>query len=136
MGRFLMYTTIALLAVCVLSSFLILKHGSEGLGQVQGLTVDKLTSPASANAYNGATVSVTGTLVYNNDLKTFELTGKGSNYPLPIQGLADDVLAPLNNQDVTVSGKFVYEQDKGTHLEAKTIHLTNSPSATPEATGI
>jgi hypothetical protein len=128
MGRFLMYATIAVLAVFVLASYTLLEHGGEGLGQVQTLTVDKLTSAASANAYNGAHVTVQGTLVYNMDTRAYELTGERANYPVGIRGLDDGLLKGFIDKTVVVSGKFVYHNAKGTYIEGASIHEATSPT--------
>ena len=129
MGRTLMYTTIALLAIFVLSSYVLLKHGGEGLSQVKTLSIHELT--AQASAYDGANVTVNGVVAYNNDLKTFELTAPDQNYPLPLSGLSDDQLAQFEGKTVTVAGKFVYESNKGTHIEVGSVHEVTTPTPVP-----
>jgi hypothetical protein len=129
MGRFLMYATIALLAVFVLASYTMLEHGGEGLGQVQTLTVERLTNPASANAYNGSQVRVEGTLVFNNDAREYELTGDRANYPVGIRGFDDGLLKGFVDKTVVVSGKFVYHNAEGTYIEGASIH--EATPATP-----
>ena len=83
MGRTLMYATILVLAVFVLSSYAVLEHGGESLGQIKTLSVRDLN--AQAPVYNGAKVIVNGVLQYNNELKIFEMTAPDQNYPVPVR---------------------------------------------------
>ena len=132
MGRILMYRRSRCWRCSSLSSFVVLEHGGEGLGVVKTIQLRELTS--AANAYDGSNVTVTGTLVYSNDLKKFELTEDNSKYPVPIEGLTDEQLTPLVNEQVVVAGKFVYEKDNGTHIEAESIHLADASATTPSPT--
>lgn len=131
MGRFLMYGTIAALAVFVLSSFTLLKHGNEGLGLVKTLSAhDLATEP---RLYEGATITVDGTLVYNDELSRYELTDETATTPTPIEGLSDGILSPMAGKRVRVNGTFALSSASGRLIEADTIRLLDepAPSSTP-----
>lgn len=133
MGRFLMYATIALLAVFVLSSFTLLKHGNEGLGLVRTLSArDLATEP---RLYEGATLTVDGTLTYNDQLSRYELTDETASTPTPIEGLTTEELEPFVGKRVRVNGKFAVSSGGGRQIEAETIRLLDqpAPSSTPAA---
>lgn len=133
MGRFLMYGTIVLLAVFVLSSFTLLKHGSEGLGLVKTLSANNLAT--DPRLYDGATVTVNGTLIYNDQLRRYELTDETATTPTPIKGLRDDVLSPMVGEKVRVNGKFSSESSGSRYIDADSIRLLDqpAPSSTPAA---
>jgi uncharacterized protein YdeI (BOF family) len=133
MGRFLMYTAILLLAVFVMASYTILKHGNEGLGQVRTLSIHEVTS--NARAYDTATITVDGVVIYNDQLDRYELTDDDASFPVVIDGLSADVLAPLVNQRVRVNGKFVLKAGQGSHIEAESIRALETPSPTPSPAG-
>jgi type II secretory pathway pseudopilin PulG len=132
MGRFLMYTVIAILAVFVLSSFTLLKHGSEGLSLVRTLTAHELTTLATA--YEDAPVAVEGQLIYNDQLHAYEVTDDDANYPTPLKGLSDDVYAPLVGQRVHING--ILRMNKGIEIEVDSIRTVGSATPTPKPTGI
>jgi hypothetical protein len=127
MGRFLMYATIALLAVFVLSSFTLLKHGNEGLGQVKTYSAHDL--PLNP-AYDGASVTVDGELIYNNDLDVYELTDDSAIAPTAITGLSDGELEPFAGKRVRINGEFIYSSSDP-HLEAHAIRLLDQPVPSP-----
>ncbi|MEK7248182.1 MAG: hypothetical protein AAB092_06880 [Chloroflexota bacterium] len=133
MGRFLMYATIVLLAVFVLSSFTLLKHGNEGLGLVKTLSANNLAT--DPRLYEGATIAVDGTLVYNDQLSRYELTDETATTPTPIEGLSDVILSPMVGKRVRVNGKFAVSTGGDRLIEADTIRLLDepAPSSTPAA---
>ena len=133
MGRFLMYATIAVLAVFVLSSFTLLKHGSEGLSQVRTLSAHDLT--AKATLYKDATVTVDGVLIYDGQLQTYELTDADANYPTPLRGLSDDAFLPLVGKQVRINGTLVIEEGNGIHVDVDSIRLVNETTPSAKATG-
>lgn len=133
MGRFLMYAAILLLAVFVAASYTILNHGSEGLGQVRTLSVHQITT--NARAFDGATITVDGVLVHNDQLGLYELTDEDANFPVPVRGLPDEELAPLLGQSVRVNGKFVFETGEGSHIQADSIRATGTPTPGPSPSG-
>lgn len=118
MGRFLMYATIALLAVFVLSTFTFLQHGSEGISQVK--TYNAGNFPLN-QAYDGATVTVDGTVVYNEQADRYEITDDDAAAPTPLTGLKNSDFAPFEGESVRINGKYLVSG--GSRIEVHDIRL-------------
>ena len=129
MGRFLMYATIVLLAVFVVSTFTLLEHGNQGLGRVETYTPDAMPL---GPAYDGSEIAINGKLEYNVQLDRFELTNAEAKKPTPLEGLSDRVLEPLIGVLVHVNGTFVLSGEDF-HIEGQNIRaLDERPSPAPE----
>jgi hypothetical protein len=120
MGRTLMYTTIAALAVFVASTYSIVEHGGGSIGAVRRLSIHDLT--AAAPAYDGSDVSTTGILDYAEEHGRYEIVDEG-NFSVIIREYADEAsLERLLGLHVTVTGEFGWDDEYGTFIDAASVH--------------
>ncbi len=121
MGRFLMYTTLLVLALFVASSYLILEHGGGTIAAVQDVTVHDLT--LRPTSYDGQPVTTSGTLNHNEDLGLWELIEEDANFAVVIRNFEDEtLLESLDGKRVRVHGVFGSDTEIGTYINADSVH--------------
>jgi hypothetical protein len=134
MGRALMYAALAVLAVLVLSSFVVLKHGDAGLAQPKSSSVHELTTNSAS--FKGDPVTTTGILQYDSSRGLYVIiddSGQGENFAIVVRPEKETPLPLLVGKHVKVSGDFDYEPVTGPFIEKAYV---SEESATPATTGI
>lgn len=121
MGRFLMYATITLLAVFVLSATFVLDHGGGSTAAVVEVSVhDLLMTP---ERFRGDEVTTEGVLRFDSTTDGYLITADGQGI---IVRFAEPELQLLRDQAVKVTGRFDYERDTGVYLEANVVVRVDS----------
>ncbi len=118
MGRFLMYTAIALLALFVLSVALILEHVGDSSDAVADATVHDLR--LSPDSYQGRIVTIRGALRFTPDTGQFQVVDADTQ-AVVIVGYDVRELQRLNGHNVTVMGRFDFDQETGIYISAQRV---------------
>jgi len=118
MGRFLIYLSILVLAVFVLTAGFLLQTGGESLSVAAPVSVHDLS--VAPQAHVGERIVTTGVLrlVHEPD-DHFLVTEEGLG--VIVRGHDDEALRALDGQTVTVTGRFGYDADTGTYIDAEIV---------------
>ncbi len=129
MGRLLMYSSILVLAVFVVSTFTLLEHGNEGLGLTRIYQPHEL--PLTGPEFENAPISIEGTLQYNQALDRYELTGIVAHDPVPLKGLSDEDYGPLLGKEVHVHGIYRDGFQHQYYIDVEIIRSLTTTTASP-----
>ena len=118
MGRFLIYLSILALAVFVLAAAFLLQTGSESSSAAMPVSVHDLS--VAPQAHDDERVVTTGVLrlVHEPD-DHFLVTADGLG--VIVRGRDAAVLRALDGQAVTVTGRFGFDQETGTYIDAESV---------------
>ena len=119
MGRTLMYASITVLAVLVLSATFVLKHGGESIASVQHVSVHDLTS--GPGHFDGDSVTTVGVLGISEEHHRYELVGEGSFAIIIREYTGENPLNRLVGREVRVRGLFGIDQESGVYIDATYI---------------
>lgn len=116
MGRTLMYATLTVLAVFVLSATFLLEHGGGSTSAVSVVSVhDLLLTP---EVYQGRDVTLQGVLRFDDAAKRFVVAAEGQGVAIK-SNLPET--SPLRDQTVRATGRVGIEQDVGVYIDAVVI---------------
>lgn len=118
MGRPALYVVIVALAVFVLGAAFVLQTGGGSSQTAVSVSVHDLsTAPA---AYDGERVSTSGVLrLAREPEEQFLVTAGGLG--ILVLDYNEDALRPLDGRDVTVTGRFGYNEHEGVYIEADSV---------------
>jgi hypothetical protein len=119
MGRALMYTAIAALAVFVLLATFVLQSGGESIAAVQHVSVHDLTSGPAR--YVGYPVTTEGALTYSDEHERFEIVAEGDFAILIREYHGDAIISEYVGEEVRVSGTFGFEDEFGVYIDADVV---------------
>lgn len=119
MGRALMYAALVALAVFVLSATFILDHGGDSIAAVQTVSVHDLTT--TPDSWDGAPISVDGTLGYSEEHDQYQIVDEGNFAVLIREHRETGSLPNLIDKRVRVSGVFGIDDDLGVYIDADAI---------------
>ena len=118
MGRFLIYLCILVLAVFVLTAAFLLQSGGGTSSAAMPVSVHDLS--VAPQAHDDERVVATGVLrLIHEPNDHFLVTEEGLG--VIVRGYDDDVLRALDGQTVTVTGRFGYDADTGTYIDAESV---------------
>jgi len=117
-GRFLLYTAIALLALFVLGSTFVLRHGGGYTSDRPPVTIHDLR--LLPEAYRDKTVTTEGTLHFSPDLGQYEVVDS-DNQAVVLQGYDEEELKNLVGETVTVTGRFGIGEETGIYIDVDFI---------------
>jgi hypothetical protein len=120
MGRFLIYLCILVLALFVLAAALLLQTGGESLSSPSAAPVSVHDLSVAPEAHAGERIVTTGVLrLVHEPNDHFLVTADGLG--VVIRGYDEAALRPLDGQEVTVTGRFGYDADTGTYIDAESV---------------
>jgi hypothetical protein len=116
MGRTLMYGTIVLLAVFVLSATFVLEHGGDSIASVQQVSARDLnTNPAT---FEGTPITTQGTLSFSEEHQLYQIVDP-DGYAVVIREYTGDIpLQGLLGDEVRVSGEIGADSELGVYIDA------------------
>lgn len=119
-GRALMYGLILGLAMFVAATYFLIDTGGGTPGATaREVSVHDLTQ--SADTFNGDDVTTTGVLSFSEEHGSYQITDNG-NFAVIIRGYSDEqILASLVKKTVRVTGKFGFDSESGTYIEAAAV---------------
>lgn len=117
-GRLLLYTAIALLALFVLGSTFVLRHGGGYTSDRPPVTIHDLR--LLPEAYKDKTVTTEGTLHYSPDLDQYEIVDS-DRQAVVLQGYEEGELQKLLEKTVTVTGRFGIARGIGIYIDVDFI---------------
>ena len=116
MGRFLVYACILVLAVFVLAAAFLLRTGGESLSAAMPVSVHDLSVAPQAHAEER--VATTGVLRFLHEPDDhFVVTADGLG--VIVRGYAEEALRALDGQ--TVTGRFGFDAETGTYIDAESV---------------
>ena len=120
MGRLLIYLSILLLAVFVLAAAFLLQTGGESLSSPATTPVSVHDLSVAPQAHAAERIVTTGVLrlIHEPD-DHFLVTADGLG--VVIRGYDETALRALDGQAVTVTGRFAYDADTGTYIDAESV---------------
>ena len=117
MGRALMYTVLAALAIFVLGAAFVVEHGG-GTPAAAEVSVHDLSMDYQAHARQR--VSTEGVLRrIQEPQEHFVVTADGLG--IVVRGYSTGVLRTLDGRTVAVVGRFGFDQPNGVYIEAETV---------------
>ena len=120
-GRFLMYATIAALAVFVLSSYVLLQHGGGSIAAVQTVSIQDLTS--GSRSFENKPVTTEGVLSYSNEHGEYQIVENEFAVIIKDQDTNNDPVE-FDGERVRVSGTFRTSDELGAYIDAHAIERT------------
>jgi len=119
MGRFLIYLCILVLALFVLAAALLLQTGGESLSSPSATPVSVHDLSVAPQAHAAERIVTTGVLrlIHEPD-DHFLVTADGLGV---IVRFDEAALRALDGQAVTVTGRFGYDADTGTYIDAESV---------------
>lgn len=117
-GRVLLYTAIALLALFVLGSTFVLQHGGGYTSDRPPVTIHDLR--ILPEAYRDKTVTTEGTLHYSPDLDQYEVVDSDGQ-AVVLLGYEEEELQKLLGKTVTVTGRFGIKEGTGIYIDVDLI---------------
>ena len=121
MGRFLIYLCILVLAVFVLAAAFLLQAGGGTSSAAMPVSVHDLSVAPQAHA--AERIVTTGVLRFVHEPNDhFLVTADGLG--VVIRGYDEAALRALEGQEVTVTGRFGYDPDTGTYIDAESVTAT------------
>jgi len=118
MGRFFMYATIGALAFFVLSATFVIESGGGFTAAVSPVSVHNLrTSPEN---YRGRHITTEGTLRFTQETARFALVDD-ENQAVVILKYDSEQLRALQDQKVSVAGRFGFDAELGIYIEADIV---------------
>ena len=120
MGRTLIYLSILVLAVFVLAAAFLLQTGGESLSSPAAVPVsvhDLSVAPQDHAAERVVTKGVLRFLHEPND--HFVVTADGLG--VIVRGYDEGLLRALDGQEVTVTGRFGFDRETGTYIDAESV---------------
>ena len=118
MGRFLIYLCILVLAVFVLAAAFLLQAGRKSSSGAMPVPVHDLSVAPQAHAEERvATTGVLRLLHEPND--HFLVTADGLG--VIVRGYDEEALRALDGQTVTVTGRFGFDRETGTYIDAESV---------------
>ena len=117
MGRLLIYLSILLLAVFVLAAAFLLQTGGESLSVAAPVSVHDLSVAPQAHAAERIVTTGVLRLIHEPD-DHFLVTADGLGV---IVRFDEAALRALDGQAVTVTGRFGYDADTGTYIDAESV---------------
>lgn len=118
-GRWLMYGTLLLLALFVLSATFLLDHGGKSIASVDEVSVHDLSSIPPR--YVGAHITTTGVLSYSEEHDRYQITGEANTAVVIREYRGHRDLQTLVGRDVRVNGVFGFEDGFGVFIDADTV---------------
>ena len=123
MGRTLIYLSILVLAVFVLAAAFLLQTGGESLSSPAAVPVSVHDLSTAPKAHREERVVTTGVLrLVHEPNDHFLVTADGLG--VVIRGYDEAALRALDGQEVTVTGRFGYDPDTGTYIDAESVTAT------------
>ena len=115
MGRVLMYGTLVLLAVFVLSATFMLEHGGKSIASVQEVSIHDLSSipPQFIDDH----ITTTGTLSYSEEHDLYQVVGEENTAVIIRKYNGHRDLSTLVGREVRVNGVFGFSE--GDHLQGR-----------------
>jgi hypothetical protein len=118
MGRFLIYLCILVLAVFVLAAAFLLQTGGESSSAAMPVSVHDLS--VAPQAHDDERVVATGVLrLIHEPGDHFVVTADG--LAVIVRGYDAAVLQALDGQRVTVTGRFGFDGETGTYIDAERV---------------
>ena len=118
MGRFLVYACILVLAVFVLAAAFLLQAGGESSSGTMPVSVHDLSVAPQAHAEER--VATTGVLRFLHEPDDhFIVTADGLG--VIVRGYDEEALRALDGQTVTVTGRFGFDRETGTYIDAESV---------------
>ena len=118
MGRFLVYACILVLAVFVLAAAFLLQAGGEPSAEAMQVSVHDLSVAPQAHA--DERVATTGVLRFLHEPDDhFVVTADGLG--VIVRGYDEAALRALDGQTVTVTGRFGFDAETGTYIDAESV---------------
>ena len=118
MGRFLIYLCILVLAVFVLAAAFLLQTGGESSSAAMPVSVHDLS--VAPQAHDDERVVATGVLrLLHEPDDHFVVTADGLG--VIVRGYDEAVLRALDGQTVTVTGRFGFDEETGTYIDAESV---------------
>jgi hypothetical protein len=120
MGRFLVYLSITALALFVLAAVFLFQTGGGSSSAATSVSVHDLSVAPEAHA--AERVVTTGVLRFLHE--------PDDHFAVTADGLAvivrfyEAALRPLDGRTVTVTGRFGYDKESGTYIEAESVTPT------------
>ena len=118
MGRFLMYACLLVLAVFVLSAAFLLQSGGGTSSAAMPVSVHDLST--APEEHDDERVSTTGVLRFLHEPDDhFVVTAEGLG--VIVRGYDEAALRALDGQTVTVTGRFGFDKETGTYIDAESV---------------
>jgi len=118
MGRFLIYLCILVLAVFVLAAAFLLQAGGGTSSAAMPVSVHDLSVAPQAHAEER--VATTGVLrLLHEPTDHFVVTADGLG--VIVRGYDEEALRALDGQAVTVTGRFGFDRENGTYIDAESV---------------
>ena len=126
MGRFLMYASIAALAVFVFSAYVLLEHGGKSIGADRSHSIHDLSEQYPV--FEGTSLTTQGQLSFSEEHDRYQIVDEG-NFALIISSYHDtDALAGLVGTRVRVTGTFHNNDELGLHIDAEAVVPVTTPA--------
>lgn len=118
MGRTLLYACLLVLAVFVLSAAFLLQSGGRTSSAAMQVSVHDLSVAPQAHAEER--VATTGVLRFLHEPDDhFVVTADGLG--VIVRGYDEEALRALDGQTVTVTGRFSFDKETGTYIDAESV---------------
>ncbi|MDP2674723.1 MAG: hypothetical protein Q8Q00_07430 [Dehalococcoidia bacterium] len=120
MGRTLIYLSILVLAVFVLAAAFLLQTGGESLSSPAAVPVSVHDLSVAPQAHDDERVVATGVLrLIHEPNDHFLVTEEGLG--VIVRGYDEGALRALDGQAVTVTGRFGFDGETGTYIDAESV---------------
>ena len=120
MGRFLIYLCILVLALFVLAAALLFQTGGESLSSPSASPVSVHDLSVAPQAHAEERVATTGVLRFLHEPDDhFIVTADGLG--VIVRGYDEEALRALDGQTVTVTGRFGFDRETGTYIDAESV---------------
>ena len=120
MGRTLLYACILVLAVFVLAAAFLLQTGGESLSSPAAVKVSVHDLSVAPQAHAAERIVTTGILrLVHEPNDHFLVTADGLG--VIVRGHDAAILRALDGKAVTVTGRFGYDPDTGTYIDAESV---------------
>jgi hypothetical protein len=118
MGRFLVYAWILVLGAFVLAAAFLLQAGGKSSSGAMPVSVHDLSVAPQAHAEER--VATTGVLRFLHEPDDhFVVTADGLG--VIVRGYDEAALRALDGQTVTVTGRFGFDRETGTYIDAESV---------------
>ncbi len=117
-GRFILYTVIAVLGVFVLTASFALEHGGGYTSAQPPVSVHDLR--LLPETYRGQTITTEGTLHYSPELDQYEVVDS-DNQAVVLLGYDETALQAMLDRTVIVTGRFDADPEHGIFIDVDSI---------------